>query len=64
MGADDDDGWRGRWHDVPMFFAGWSPSTTLDLLAQAGLIVDEEATIDLEEPEGPVRFLWVLAHRG
>jgi SAM-dependent methyltransferase len=63
LGSSDDPGWSGQWLGVPMFFSSHDAEANRRLLAAANfeLLVDE--IIDTPEPEGPVPFLWVLAHR-
>jgi SAM-dependent methyltransferase len=59
----DDPGWTGEWLGRPMFFSGYDAPTNRVLLADANfeIVIDEEVVI--VEPEGPARFLWVLARR-
>ena len=56
--------WSGPWLGVPMFFSSHEAETNRRLLRDAGftLLVDE--VIEIQEPEGRVPFLWVLAQRG
>jgi hypothetical protein len=48
---------------VETFFSGYEPDTTLRLVREAGLEVVRDDLETIEEPEGPARFLWVLARR-
>jgi SAM-dependent methyltransferase len=63
LGAGDMEGWTGEWLGTTMYFSGWSPAKNRELLLVAGfeLLIDE--VIEMLEPEGPVRFHWVLAQR-
>jgi SAM-dependent methyltransferase len=64
FGATDLPGWYGEWLDgVETFFSGYEPETTLRLVRDAGLEVVRAEPVTIEEPEGPVTFLWVLARR-
>jgi len=55
--------WTGEWLGQQMFFSSFDAATNRRLLRQAGfeLLVDE--VIQVQEPEGSVPFLWVLARR-
>jgi CTP:molybdopterin cytidylyltransferase MocA/SAM-dependent methyltransferase len=61
LSAEGTAGWTGKWLGVEMFFSGFDAAGNRDLLARAGfeLLIDE--VVETEEPEGPVRFHWVLA---
>ena len=63
LSARDDPPWTGEWLGQPMFFSGFDAETNRRLLAEAGfeMLIDEE--VELQEPEGPARFQWVLARR-
>jgi CTP:molybdopterin cytidylyltransferase MocA/protein-L-isoaspartate O-methyltransferase len=63
LSADDSPDWTGDWLGEPMFFSGFDAATNRRLLTDAAfdLLIDDEVEID--EPEGPARFLWVLARR-
>jgi 2-polyprenyl-3-methyl-5-hydroxy-6-metoxy-1,4-benzoquinol methylase len=63
LGAEDSADWVGEWLGAPMFFSSFDAAENRRLVAAAGfdlLIADVLETI---EPDGPVRFLWVLARR-
>lgn len=51
------------WLGVPMFFSSHDAETNRRLLHAAGfeLLVDE--VVEMQEPEGPTAFLWVVAVR-
>jgi SAM-dependent methyltransferase len=62
FGASDVPGWYGTWvGGVETFFSGYEPAVTLELVLAAGLAVVHEELETIQEPEGPVTFLWVLA---
>ena len=54
-------GWTGAWLGTSMYFASLGADAYRSLLRELGwaVLADEEAVV--EEPEGPARFLWVLA---
>ena len=55
--------WTGEWLGVPMFFSSHDAETNRELLRAAGfeLLLDE--IVESREPEGRVKFLWILAHK-
>jgi hypothetical protein len=53
--------WSGNWLGVPMFFGGLDANENLSILTHSGFEVLVAEEFDLEEPEGIVRFQWVLA---
>jgi SAM-dependent methyltransferase len=63
LGATDSPDWTGEWLGVPMFFSAFDADTNRAALRAAGfeLLADEVVAID--EPEGTVDFLWVLARK-
>jgi SAM-dependent methyltransferase len=63
LGAGDTEAWTGDWLGTTMFFSSHEPETNRGLLRKAGfaLLIDE--VLEMQEPEGPVRFHWVLAER-
>jgi hypothetical protein len=46
-----------------MYFAGCDPKTNRDLAEQAGLEVVRDELENIVEPEGEVRWQWLLAQR-
>jgi cyclopropane fatty-acyl-phospholipid synthase-like methyltransferase len=56
-------GWRGEWLGTEMFFAGCDPETNSRLAAEAGLEVVRDELETMIEPEGEVRWQWLLARR-
>jgi len=63
LGAGDIEGWHGEWLGVPMFFSSFLPATNSQLLRDAGFELLRDETVTITEPEGPVKFHWVLARR-
>ena len=63
FGATNNPDWRGEWLGVAMFFSGHLPEVTRHLLGEAGLELVEDEMETIQEPEGEVDFLWVLARR-
>jgi ubiquinone/menaquinone biosynthesis C-methylase UbiE len=63
LSATDSPDWTGEWLGQQMFFSGFDAATNRKLLIDAGfeLLIDEE--VEIAEPEGPARFLWVLGRR-
>jgi SAM-dependent methyltransferase len=51
------------WLGVPMFFSGFDPSTNEALVRAAGMRVVESRIEPMQEPEGEVRFHWLLAEK-
>ena len=49
------------WLGTEMFFNGFAPQTTIELLRDAGLTVVRDEVVTIKEPEGEVPFHWVLA---
>jgi len=62
LGAGGSEDWTGEWLGIEMFFSSFDAETNRRLLREAGfeLVLDEVVT--MREPEGDVRFHWVLAH--
>ncbi|HEY7018246.1 MAG TPA: methyltransferase domain-containing protein [Gaiellaceae bacterium] len=56
-------GWRGEWLGTEMYFAGSEPETNRRLTEQAGLEVVRDELEVMVEPEGEVRWQWLLAQR-
>jgi hypothetical protein len=61
--ASDNPGWRGEWLGTEMFFSGWEPAKTLELVRTAELEVVQEELETIHEPQGDATFLWVLAQK-
>ena len=63
LGARGSDDWLGEWLGVQMFFSSWDAETNRKLLRGAGFELALDEVVTLHEPEGPAKFLWVLARR-
>jgi predicted TPR repeat methyltransferase len=61
--SSDNPGWRGEWLGTEMYFAGCDPETNRRLAEEAGLEVVRDERETMVEPEGEVRWQWLLARR-
>ena len=61
LGASDTEAWTGEWLGTTMFFSSFPPETNSRQLRRAGFRLLREAVIEIDEPEGPAQFQWVLA---
>jgi len=61
--SSDNPGWRGEWLGTTMYFAGCDPATNRRLTEKAGLEVVRDELETMVEPEGEVRWQWLLARR-
>jgi ubiquinone/menaquinone biosynthesis C-methylase UbiE len=61
--SSDNAGWRGEWLGTEMYFAGFEPETNRRLADEAGLDVARDELEVMVEPEGEVRWQWLLAQR-
>jgi hypothetical protein len=61
LSSTDSPDWTGDWLGQPMFFSGYDAPTNRGLLGDAGFEILSGEEVEIEEPEGPARFLWVLA---
>jgi ubiquinone/menaquinone biosynthesis C-methylase UbiE len=62
--SSDNPGWRGEWLGTEMYFAGCDPDTNRRLTEAAGLELEREELETMVEPEGEVRWHWLLARLG
>jgi predicted TPR repeat methyltransferase len=62
--SSDNPGWRGEWLGTEMYFAGCDPKTNRRLTEAAGLELEREELETMVEPEGEVRWQWLLARLG
>jgi ubiquinone/menaquinone biosynthesis C-methylase UbiE len=60
VGGDD---WTGEWLGVEMFFSGFDAETNRRLVREAGLELLLDELVWMQEPQGDIAFLWVLARR-
>jgi len=63
FGVGDNPGWTGEWLGAETFFAGYEPAENTRLVSAAGLTILRDEVVTFTEPEGPVRFQWILAER-
>jgi SAM-dependent methyltransferase len=63
FGVGDNAGWTGEWLGAETFFAGYEPVENTRLVADAGLTILRDEVVTFTEPEGEVRFQWILARR-
>jgi cyclopropane fatty-acyl-phospholipid synthase-like methyltransferase len=61
FGTSDMEGWTGDWLGAPTFFSSYPPETNSQLVREAGFTIERDEVVELQEPEGPVQFQWVLA---
>jgi predicted TPR repeat methyltransferase len=61
--SSDNPGWRGEWLGTEMYFAGCNPETNRRLAEEAGFEVVRDERETMIEPEGEVRWQWLLARR-
>jgi cyclopropane fatty-acyl-phospholipid synthase-like methyltransferase len=61
LGASDVEAWTGDFLGAQTFFSSFPPATNTRLLREAGLDVVRDEVVTITEPEGPVRFQWILA---
>jgi SAM-dependent methyltransferase len=53
--------WTGDWLGAPTFFSGYPAETNSRLVREAGFTLERDEVVEIDEPEGPVKFQWVLA---
>jgi cyclopropane fatty-acyl-phospholipid synthase-like methyltransferase len=63
FGTSDLEGWTGDFLGAPSFFSSYTPDVNRRLVAEAGFTVERDEVVEIVEPEGPVRFQWILARR-
>jgi SAM-dependent methyltransferase len=63
FGVGDNPGWTGEWLGAETFFAGYEPAENTRLVADAGLTILRDELVAFTEPEGEVKFQWILARR-
>ena len=59
--SSDNPGWRGKWLGTEMYFAGCDPDTNRRLTVEAGFELARDEFETMIEPEGEVRWHWLLA---
>jgi ubiquinone/menaquinone biosynthesis C-methylase UbiE len=63
FGASGGEGVEEDWLGVPMFFASFTADENRQLVEDAGLEIVRDEIVPMLEPEGEVRFHWILAQR-
>ena len=63
FGAHDTPGWTGEWLGAETYFSGYEPPENRRLVEAAGLTIVRDEVVEFVEPEGPVRFHWILARK-
>jgi SAM-dependent methyltransferase len=63
FGTTDLPAWEGDFLGAPTHFSSFTPDVNRRLVTEAGLAVVRDETVEIAEPEGPVRFQWILATR-
>jgi cyclopropane fatty-acyl-phospholipid synthase-like methyltransferase len=63
FGTSDLEAWTGEWLGGPSFFSSYEPPVNTRLVHEAGFAIERDEVITMQEPEGPVRFQWILARR-
>jgi SAM-dependent methyltransferase len=63
FGANDTPGWTGEWLGAETYFSGYEPPENRRLVEAAGLTIVRDEVVEFLEPEGPVRFHWILAQK-
>jgi SAM-dependent methyltransferase len=64
LGVEGGEDWVGEWLGTEMFFSSWDAETNRTLLRDAGFELVRDEVVQIEEPEGPISFLWVIAQKG
>jgi SAM-dependent methyltransferase len=63
FGTSELEGWSGDFLGAPSFFSSFPPETNSQLVRDAGFVLLRDEVVAIREPEGDVRFQWVLAQR-
>jgi SAM-dependent methyltransferase len=63
FGSTDLEGWTGEFLGAPTFFSSYEPEINSELVRRSGLSIERDEVVSIAEPEGPVRFQWILARR-
>lgn len=63
LSSADSPDWTGEWLGQPMFFSGYDADANRRLLTEAGFEILKDEEVEIMEPEGPARFLWILGRR-
>jgi SAM-dependent methyltransferase len=63
FGATDLEDWTGEWLGAETYFSSYEPPENSRLVETAGLTILRDEVVEFVEPEGPVRFQWILAQK-
>ncbi len=63
LGIGDELGWYGDFVGAPSYFSSFPPEVNRLLLTEAGFDIVLDEVVTMTEPEGDVRFQWVLCRR-
>jgi SAM-dependent methyltransferase len=63
FGTGDEAEWFGDFLGAPSFFSSFAPSVNTQLVRDAGFALERDEVVAITEPEGPVRFQWILARK-
>ena len=61
FGVSDTESWTGGWLGATMFFSSFPAGVNSRLVDEASFERKRDEIVEFDEPEGPVRFQWVLA---
>ena len=63
FGTGDEAEWFGDFLGAPSFFSSFAPSVNAQLVRDAGFALERDEVVSITEPEGPVKFQWILARK-
>jgi SAM-dependent methyltransferase len=63
FGTGDVEAWTGEWLGAPTFFSSYTADVNSRLVAEAAFAIERDEVVEIQEPEGPVQFQWILARR-
>jgi SAM-dependent methyltransferase len=63
LGASDGPDWIGDWLGVEMFFSSYDAAINRRLLVEPGFELLADEIVEIQEPEGPAAFQWILARK-
>ena len=63
LGATDAPDWMGDWLGGPMFFSSHDAQENRRLLRAAGFELRTDEIVAIQEPEGDISFLWIIADK-
>jgi cyclopropane fatty-acyl-phospholipid synthase-like methyltransferase len=63
FGTGDEEEWTGDFLGAPSFFSSFEPPINAELVKDAGFTIERNEVVSITEPEGSVRFQWILGRR-